>query len=157
MVPGGNGGGHKGGNYFYTCILERILLKWNNWPISIKLGTNISCMMGIQVYSNEGPRPLQREDNHKSTKNRVESFKYFLLVNHGTIKAEIYLSASWYSAESIIFNWWPPRVMRGHNRVKHIYMCFNGENLWKSLKETTARKKVWILIIARWSNGNKEK
>jgi hypothetical protein len=29
------------------------LLKLNIFPISIKLGTNISCMMGIQVYSNE--------------------------------------------------------------------------------------------------------
>jgi hypothetical protein len=35
---------------------------------NFKLGTNISCMMGIQVYSNEGPSPLQREDNHKSAK-----------------------------------------------------------------------------------------
>jgi hypothetical protein len=33
----------------------------------IKLGKNISSMMGIQVYSNEGPNPLQRGDNHKST------------------------------------------------------------------------------------------
>jgi hypothetical protein len=37
-------------------------------PFSIKLGTNISGMMGIQVYSNEGPSPLQRGDNHKSAK-----------------------------------------------------------------------------------------
>jgi hypothetical protein len=28
----------------------------------------LSCMMGIQVYSNEGPSPLQRGDNHKSAK-----------------------------------------------------------------------------------------
>jgi hypothetical protein len=35
-------------------------------PISIKLGTNISFIIGIQVYSNEGPNLLQREDNHKS-------------------------------------------------------------------------------------------
>jgi hypothetical protein len=36
-------------------------------PIEIKLGKNISCMMGIQVYSNEGSNPLQRGDNHKNT------------------------------------------------------------------------------------------
>jgi hypothetical protein len=64
MVPDGQGRGHKRGNYFYICILERIILKWNIFPISIKLGTNISCMMGIQVYSNEGPSPLQRGNNH---------------------------------------------------------------------------------------------
>jgi hypothetical protein len=34
-------------------------------------------MMGIPVYSNEGPSPLQRGDNHKSAKNRVGSFKYY--------------------------------------------------------------------------------
>jgi hypothetical protein len=65
MVPEGQGGGHKRGNYLY---IGKNLLKWNIWPISIKLGTNISCMMGIQVYSNEGPSPLQRGDNHKSAK-----------------------------------------------------------------------------------------
>jgi hypothetical protein len=37
-------------------------------PIAIKLGTDISFMMGIQVYSNEGQSPLQRGDNHKSAK-----------------------------------------------------------------------------------------
>jgi hypothetical protein len=30
--------------------------------------------------------------------------------------------------------------MRGHNRVKHIYICFNGENL----QETTEPNKVQI-------------
>jgi hypothetical protein len=29
-------------------------------PISIKLGTNRSCMKGIQVYLNEGLSPLER-------------------------------------------------------------------------------------------------
>jgi hypothetical protein len=57
MVPEGQVEGHKRGNYFYIkfCILKIIA-----WPISIKLGTNISCMMEIKFYSNEGPSPLQR-------------------------------------------------------------------------------------------------
>jgi hypothetical protein len=83
-------------------------------------------MIGIQIYSNEGSSPLQREDNHK---NRVGSFKYFLLMNHSTIKAQIYKSASMYSAESTLFNSWSLGVMRGHNRVKHFYIYFNGESL----------------------------
>jgi hypothetical protein len=58
MVPEDQSVEHKRGNYVYISILE----------ISIKLGTNISCMMGIQVYSNEGPSPLQSGDNHKSAK-----------------------------------------------------------------------------------------
>jgi hypothetical protein len=85
-------------------------------------------MIGIQIYSNEGSSHLQRGDNHKNAK-RVGSLKYFLLMNHSTIKAQIYTSASLYSAESILFNSWSLGVMRGHNRVKHFYICFNGESL----------------------------
>jgi hypothetical protein len=52
-------------------------------------------MMGIQVYLNEVPNSLQRGDNHKSAKiGYGTSFKYFLLMNHITIKAQIYTSAS---------------------------------------------------------------
>jgi hypothetical protein len=69
MVPVGEVGGQKTGNYFYKILyIGNNLLKWNAWPISIKLATNISCMMGIKIYSNEGPSPLQRGDNHESAK-----------------------------------------------------------------------------------------
>jgi hypothetical protein len=37
-------------------------------PNSIKLGTNYPWVKGIQVYSNKGPCPLQRGDNHKNVK-----------------------------------------------------------------------------------------
>jgi hypothetical protein len=37
-------------------------------PNSIKLGTNFPWVKGIQVYSNKGPGPLQRGDNHKNVK-----------------------------------------------------------------------------------------
>jgi hypothetical protein len=73
--------------------------------------------------------------------NRVGSFKYFLLMNHSTVKAQIYTSTSLYSAESILFNSWSLGFMRSHNRVKHFYICFNGESLWKSLQETTKPKQ----------------
>jgi hypothetical protein len=48
-------------------VLKKIFSRTSR-PIAIKLGTDISCMMGIQVYSNEGPSPLQRGNNHKSAK-----------------------------------------------------------------------------------------
>ena len=67
-------------------------------------------------------------------------------MNHNTIKAQIYTIAFWYSAESILFNSWSLGVMRSHNRVKHIYICFNGDNLWKSLQETTEPRKVQIYL-----------
>jgi hypothetical protein len=60
MVPKGQGWGHKRGNYFYICILERIFQNENIRLIAIKLGSNISCMIEIQIYSNEGSCPLQR-------------------------------------------------------------------------------------------------
>jgi hypothetical protein len=59
----------------FTCVYiieKKIFFSRTSRPIAIKFGTNMSCMMGIQVYSNEGPSPLQRGDNQK---NRVGSFK----------------------------------------------------------------------------------
>jgi hypothetical protein len=44
-------------------------------------------MNGIKVYSNERAGPLQRGDNHKSSKIGT----YFLFMNHSTIKSQIYI------------------------------------------------------------------
>jgi hypothetical protein len=37
-------------------------------PNLIKLGTNYPWVKGIQVYSNKGPGPFQRGNNHKYVK-----------------------------------------------------------------------------------------
>jgi hypothetical protein len=37
-------------------------------PISIKLGTNYPWEKGILNFSNKGPGPLQRGDDHKNAK-----------------------------------------------------------------------------------------
>jgi hypothetical protein len=37
-------------------------------PISIKLGTNDPLVNRILNYTNEGPGPFQRGDNHKNAK-----------------------------------------------------------------------------------------
>jgi hypothetical protein len=50
------------------------------------------------------------------------------------------MNASWYGAESILFNLWSPVVLGGHNRVKYFYICFDGENLWKSFQKPTEPK-----------------
>jgi hypothetical protein len=39
-------------------------------PISIKLDTNYLWVKGIQKYTNKGPGPLQRGDNHTNAKMR---------------------------------------------------------------------------------------
>jgi hypothetical protein len=38
----------------------------NQRPISVKLGTNHPWVKGIKNFTNKGPSPLQRGDNHKT-------------------------------------------------------------------------------------------
>jgi hypothetical protein len=113
MVPEGQVVDTRGGTIFtFVYWKESFKMKhqanfnqtWNKHFLHV--------LIGIQIYS----VLFKGGDNHK---NRVGSFKYFLLMNHSTIKAQIYMSASLYSAESILFNSWSLGVMRGHNRVKH--------------------------------------
>jgi hypothetical protein len=61
--------GDTRGELFLHLYIGKNLLKWNIRPISIKVGTNISCMIRIQIYSNEGSSPLQRGGGyHKNAK-----------------------------------------------------------------------------------------
>jgi hypothetical protein len=69
-------------------------------------------------------------------KNRVWSFENLLLKNHCARRAHIYRKAFWYNVDSMLFKSWSPGVGMGHSRVKHIYICFNGKNLSKSVQET---------------------
>jgi hypothetical protein len=69
-------------------------------------------------------------------KNRVRSFKNLLLKKHWARRAHIYMKAFWYNVDLSLIG-----VGRGHNRVKHIYICFNGKNLSKSFQETPDPKK----------------
>jgi hypothetical protein len=49
-------------------ILKKIFFSRTSRPISIKLGTNHPWVKEILNYSNKGPGPLQRGDNHKNAK-----------------------------------------------------------------------------------------
>jgi hypothetical protein len=60
--------GGKRGETIFTFVYWKESFKRNIWPISIKLGTNISCMMGIEVYSNEVQVLFKGGDNHNSVK-----------------------------------------------------------------------------------------
>jgi hypothetical protein len=79
------------------------------------------------------------------------SFKYFCLINHRSRKDQIYKRASSYSVESVFFNSWSLGVKRGHNRVKHFYICFNGKNLLKSFKKALSQRSSHLLT--RLSNA----
>jgi hypothetical protein len=60
--------GDTRGETIFTFVYWKESFKIIILPISIKLGRNISCMMEIKVYSDEGPSPLQMGGNHKSAK-----------------------------------------------------------------------------------------
>jgi hypothetical protein len=49
-------------------LFKKNLFSRTSRPNSIKLGTNYSWVKRIEVYSNEGPGHLQREDDHKNVK-----------------------------------------------------------------------------------------
>ena len=51
-------------------------------PISTKLGTKFPWVKGIQVCSNEGPRPFPRGDNYEIAKIHWRNYNFFLLQNH---------------------------------------------------------------------------
>jgi hypothetical protein len=87
-------------------------------------------------------------------KNRLGSFKLFLLMNHSTIKAQIYMSASRYSAESNLFNLWSLGIIGGHNRVKHFYICFNGKNLFKNPQSQKKVQIYWQGDLMTMKNSN---
>ena len=52
----------------YFDDLFKNLLPQNNWPISTKLGTKHSLVVGIQVCSNEGRHHFPRGNNYKKVK-----------------------------------------------------------------------------------------
>jgi hypothetical protein len=49
-------------------ILKKNFFSRTSRPISIKLGINHPWVKGILNYSNKGPGPFQRGDNHKNAK-----------------------------------------------------------------------------------------
>jgi hypothetical protein len=51
-------------------------------PNSVNLCTNYLLVKGIQICSDKGPGPLQREDNHKNIKMAWGHLKIFVSKNH---------------------------------------------------------------------------
>ena len=51
-----------------SVIFSNLDLSRTAKPILTKLGTNHPCLKGIQVCSNEGPRPFPKGDNYEIVK-----------------------------------------------------------------------------------------
>jgi hypothetical protein len=60
-------------------LKKKSLLQKQQSPISINLGTNHPWVKGILNYSNQGPGPIQRGDNHKTAKMGWGHFKNVFL------------------------------------------------------------------------------
>jgi hypothetical protein len=82
------GDNHKNANMRW-CRLKPF--SRSSKPNSIKIGTRYPWMKGIQFYSNKGPGPLQKGNNHKNVK-----------MGWGNLK--IFFSRST-SPEEFIFTW----------------------------------------------------
>ena len=102
----------KGNNY------EIAKLNWRNFkiffskttgPISTKLGTKLSWIVGIQDYKNEGPSHLWKGDKTKSWKNIDGNLKNLLLQNHKANFNQTYLKIFVGGWDSSLFKW---RAMR---------------------------------------------
>ena len=80
---------------FTYVYIEKNFFSKTSRSITIEFGINHPWVQGILNCSNKGPGPLQKGgDKSQMCKNRVGLFKYFLLLNHCTIKAQVYMSAS---------------------------------------------------------------
>ena len=64
-------------------------------PISTKLGTKYPWVKGIQVCSNEGPRPFPRGDNKEIAKIHVRTFKIFFLKTTEPISTKLGTKHPW--------------------------------------------------------------
>jgi hypothetical protein len=105
---------------------KRVKIHWNFFKIFsrtkrlnlIKLGTNYPWVKEIQGFSNKGPRPLQRGDDHK---NGMGSFKN-LIENHWVRKAEIYKKAFWRSTKVSLLKS-SPRGSGATKNAETFYTC----------------------------------
>jgi hypothetical protein len=64
-------------------------------PNSIKLGANYPLVKGIQVYSNKGPGPCHRGDNHKNVKMGWGHFRIFFSRTTGPILTRLSTIHPW--------------------------------------------------------------
>ena len=84
-------------------------------PISTKLGTKIPWLMGIQVCSNDGPRPFPRGDNKKIAKIHWPTWKIFFLRTTGPISTKLNTKHPWLMGNHVYSNEGSCPFPRGDN------------------------------------------
>ena len=66
----------------------KIFISRTTGPISTKLGTKHPWVKGNLVYTNEGPCPFPREENHKIAKIRWQNLKIFFSWTIGSVSTK---------------------------------------------------------------------
>ena len=80
-----------------------------------KLGTKHPYVMGIQVCSNEVPRPFPRGDNNEIAKMHWWTLKIFVLRTTGPISPKLGTKHTWVMAKNVFSNERPCPFQRGDN------------------------------------------
>ena len=86
--------------------LLKIFFSKTTGPILTGLSTNYTCVKGIQVCSNEGPRPFQRGDNWEKIKINWQLLKIFLSRTTGPISTKLAIKHSWVKMIQVFFSKW---------------------------------------------------
>ena len=108
-------------------------------PISTKLGTKHPWVKGIQVCSNEGPRPFPRGDNYEIVKIHWWNFKIFLSRTTEPFSTKLVTKHSWVKGIQVCSNEWPRPFPRSDN-------CEKAKIHWQTFKN--------LLLQNHWANFN---
>ena len=139
----------KGLALFQREIITKIAKKhWRNSkiffsrttePISTKLGTKHPWVKGIQVCSNEGPRPFPRGDNYEIVKIHWWNFKIFLSRTTEPFSTKLVTKHPWVKGIQVCSNEWPRPFPRSDN-------CEKAKIHWQTFKN--------LLLQNHWANFN---
>ena len=106
--------------------MKRIFLRTTG-PISTKLSTKHPWLKGIQVCSNEGPRPSPRGDNSEIVNFYPKYLKIFFSRTTVPISTKLGTKYPWMKGIHVYSNGWPDLSSRGNNSK-------NVKLYWKYLK-----------------------
>ena len=94
---------------------SKIFFSRTTKPISTKLGTKHSWVKGIQVWSNEGPRPFPRGDNCEIVKIHWQYLKIFFSRTTEPFSTKLGTKHPWMNGFQICSNEGPCSFSRGDN------------------------------------------
>ena len=86
-------------------------------------------MKGIQIYSNEGPRPFPREDNNKIAKNNLSNLKISFSRTTWPISTKLVTMHPWVKGIQVCLN-------EGPNPIR-----FPGGDYYKNSENTLTKLK----------------